>query len=219
MDHGLVDQLRGGRPNSRLLIGSLTLVILLIASEINAEGPLSLSSFVPKRSAKELELDLKVALNKLKIRKEPIARMTNEATLSRLLREERHLVEEINALEAEIKNYEPKRSSASGGGRSKQTVRLKFAPLAKKEVEERTAERDRKMKQLIKLRNSIQESKNIIAHPEQYISVPSNYGLQTPEEVQEEVREVMFRDLENMHRREQIREGQIEAPFVLTDTW
>lgn len=217
----LANQLRGGRVASALLLGSVALLVICDIYRVSG-AQAGLSSLAPKLSMEEIGLGFKIMLGKLKIRQEPLARMNNEVVLSRLLRDKRKLRSEIKSLMADISELNEQNRPSSGAtvhADRKPHNRVKFSKLAKKDADEKRKKLEVKLKQLKKLRHSIQETKNIIAHPEKYISVPSNYGTQTPEEVQEEDRELMLEDLKNMYRRQQIREGEIEKPFVLSDNW
>lgn len=195
---------------------------MVILSE--AGSPLRVPSIAPKRSAEELELDLKELLNKLKIRRAPKLKVKNERHLRVKLVEKKALLEKIQELQRSVEQMSrrvgPKRGDSSTAAKShNQPQRIRFAQITQEDVDKRKEELEEKKRELANVRASIAKAKKIIRNPYDYVSVPSDYGALPPEEVQRRERQLLYNDRVVMERMVLIIERKISAPYFLVDKW
>lgn len=185
---------------------------------------------LPDASGKEIKNNLKVMLTNMKLRKVPIAKKRSERTLSRLYREERELGEQIKELETNLAQVSQGkrrttytmlevRPANHGQPRGDDGLRpaARVTQLTEAKIDEWETTLKAKREQLDDVRKKIAEAKEIIKNPEDYVSVPTDYG-RDPAGQRAREKELLVKDRENMSFREQVQTGQV-APLWITDSF
>ena len=155
------------------------------------------SKLLPKKPIKEVKNDIKVFLTKNKLRQIPVAQERSERLLSKLYREEKVLLEQIANLESnlgkvssnmrrnafrvvEIQDNSERNQAIGSSARSK----VRVTELTSAKIEEWERDLEKKRKEFKELRSKIDEANGIRKNPENYISIPANYGHLSPADQQ-----------------------------------
>ena len=224
----------------------ITLAVLLDLTGAKFTIGKKIAHLIPDKSdGKLMRNELKIFFTNINLRRVPLAQKHAERSLSRLYKEEKVLLEEISALRNNLRIVD--NNKVRNGmrvlvidgqiGRDESTARRRVRPNSDSEgaptnsrprfhlssvtgpkIEEWRQSLETKEAQYKELRARIEDTKNIIREPDNYVSVPNNYGRLKPEKVREQERQELLRDREAMEWRRLIAEGR-ETPSWMTDEW
>lgn len=219
----------------------LVLCIAIVLALVSSYGLTGLAkSSITKlikseKTVKELTVDMKLFLTKMKLRRVPLAKRRSEKLLAKLYREERSVNEQIANLKRnlhnvhdrtrnhfarviEVERVSPRDKSDEDRPINMQNL-MKVSELTQGRIDSWRGELKQKEHEHAEIRAKIDEAKKIIKNPESYISVPSKYNHLDPEEEQERERENLLRDRINIQYRAQMEAGQVETPLWISDDW
>lgn len=215
-------------------IAHLTLLVVLASilafEEVQCGTEKYLAKLRPEASSKEIKNNIKVLLTKMKLRHVPLAKKRSERLLAQLYKEERELREEIEELEKNLSRIssnanrcnlriaQVKVNADRNSGKSKDGgFQEQINKITADRVEQWTRSLTENKLHYVEIRAKISEAQKVAKDPENYVSVPMNYGL-NPKEHRERETAALIRDRKNILFRNTIVSGG-PAPLWITDNW
>lgn len=191
-------------------------------SSINA----AMAKMIPEgKSSEEIKTSVKVFFTKMKLRQVPLAKEQSEALLIKLFQQKRILDDvvkdmrtKVNVMRTNMHQNSLRYISKVDYGDEKlgksRRPRLSVGSLTEEALAKAEADLEAKESQLKYIQGRIDQAKDVARNPVDYVAVPSNYGREPPEEVQEREIDVLIEDRTRMDFRRQILEGSLSVSWM-----